>query len=196
MITYSHALPRDWQEEIVVSGDKKLKWLLVFADQMPKVADLRIRLAGRGSRAELVIVHLGRGDENAEMNITLIHEAPETYGRITVKSALFDQSRFVFRGMLDVRPEAKGADTYLLAKGLVISPEARAEMYPYLEIATDEVRASHGSTVGHLDKNQLFYLQSRSVSRKEAERIILAGFFRDVAREMPIEYAKKFFQLT
>ncbi len=195
MITYSHNLPEVWREEITLADDGEQKsFMLLFADKMPKFSDLRIKLSGRGSRAELVIAHLGQGDENTEMNVTLIHEAPETYGRITVKSALFDKSRFVFRGMLDVRPEAKGSDTYLLARGLMVSPLARAEIYPYLEIATDEVRASHGSTVGHLDRNQLFYLQSRGLSREEAERIILAGFFRDVAKEMSQEYAERFFQ--
>ncbi|MBI4120593.1 MAG: SufD family Fe-S cluster assembly protein [Parcubacteria group bacterium] len=196
MITYSHNLPRNWQEEMAVPEDKELKWLLIFCDQMPENVDLRIRLAAPKSRAEVSVIYLGCNGEGTAMNIRLVHEAPETYSRVTAKAALFDQSRFEFRGMLKVEREAKGSDTYLLAKGLMVSPEARAEIYPYLEIATNEIRASHGSTVGYLDKNQLFYLQSRGLSRGEAERIILAGFFRDVAKEMPAEYAAKFFQLT
>lgn len=196
-VTFSRDLGKIWEREIIVGNPNDiLNWLLIFADQMPKTANLRIRLTAPKSRAEITIAHLGANQNDSAMNIELIHEAPETYGRITVKSALFGKSRFVFRGMLDVRPEAKGSDTYLLAKGLMVSPEARAEMYPYLEIATDEVRASHGSTVGHLDRNHLFYLQSRGVAREEAEKMILAGFFRDIAKDMSLQYAEKFFQLT
>ena len=194
-VTFSQDLGEIWEKEIIVVNPNEIvNRLLIFADQMPKTANLRIRLTAPKSRAEITVAHLGANQDDSSINIELIHEAPETYGRITVKSALFDKSRLVFRGMLDVRPEAKGSDTYLLAKGLVVSSEARAEMYPYLEIATDEVRASHGSTVGHLDRNHLFYLQSRGIGREEAEKMILAGFFRDVAKEMPAQYAEKFFQ--
>lgn len=169
---------------------------MIFAEAMPRSVDLKVRLTGERSRAEIVVAYLGKGVHESEMNITLVHDAPETYGRVTAKAALFDQSRLVFRGMLEVTPKGKSSDTYLLARGLIVSPEARAEVYPYLEIRTDEIRASHGSSVGHLDRSQLFYLQSRGVSRSEAEEIILAGFFRDMAREMPQEYAEKFFQTS
>lgn len=194
MVTYSPNLPTDWKEEIIVNDDENLHWLLIFADQMPKTANLRVRLAAPKSRAEITVAYLSRSRDNTVMDIELVHEAPETYGRVTAKAALFDQSRFEFRGRLKVDREARGSDTYLLAKGLMVSPEARAEIYPYLEIATDEIRASHGSTVGHLDRHHLFYLQSRGVAREEAEKIILAGFFRDIAKDMPVEYGKKFFQ--
>lgn len=194
-LTLSSELGDVWQDEMVISkADETLQWLFIFAEAMPRTVDLKVRLTGVRSRAEIVVAYLGSGIKETEMNIALIHDAPESYGRITAKAALFDQSRFVFRGMLDVQPEAKGSDTYLLARGLMVSPEARAEIYPYLEIATDEIRASHGSTVGHLDRNHLFYLQSRGISREDAEKIILAGFFRDVAKEIPLQWRERFFQ--
>ena len=114
------------------------------------------------------------------MDITLVHDAPDTYGRIIVKSALFDRSKFVFRGMLEITERGKGSDSYLLAKALMISPQARAEVYPYLEIKTDEVRASHGSSVGRIDPSQLFYLQSRGLKKQKAEQIILSGYFGEL----------------
>lgn len=196
MVTYSHNLPLDWKEEIAVGAGENLNWLLVFCDEMPRKADLRIRLAGLGSRAELSVLHLGRGSSQTAMNVEIIHEAPATFGRVTAKSALFDRARFNLRGMLKMTKEAKGGDSYLLARALLVSPQSKAELYPYLEIKTDEVRASHGASVGALDRNQLFYLRSRGLSENQAERIILGGFFRDITQSLPPAYREKFFQTS
>ena len=193
--THSSALGDTWRDEIVVRGEgEEWKHFFVFADRMPKVFDLKIHLAARGSRAEIIVAYLGRRGDETDMNITLVHDASDTYGRITAKAALFDEARFTLRGMLEITPRAHGADSYLLAKGLLMSPQARAEIHPHLEILTDEVRASHGSSIGRLDERQLFYLQSRGISRVAAEEIILSGYFRDLAGLMPASYAAKFFQ--
>ena len=194
-IIYSRDLGERYEKEVVLEKDgEALRQLFIFADAVPAEVRYTVRLVGRGSRAEIAVAYLGRGQGATQMDITIRHEAPETYGRVRAKAALFDDARFVFRGMLDIAPTAKGADSYLLAKGLMVSPRARAEIYPYLEIQTDEVKASHGSSVGRLDERQLFYLQSRGIAKTEAEAIILSAYFRDVAQEMPIEYQKKFFQ--
>jgi Fe-S cluster assembly protein SufD len=195
VIIYSHDLGKQHEKEIVLERDGEiLRRLFIFVDAVPAEMQYTVRLQGRGSRAEIGIAYLGKRKDTTEMDIKIFHEAAETYGRVTAKAALFDDSRFIFRGMLDIGPEAKGADSYLLAKGLMVSPRARAEIYPYLEIRTDEVKASHGSSVGRLDERQLFYLQSRGIAKAEAEKIILSSYFRDVARDMPSEYRKKFFQ--
>ncbi len=193
-IIESRELDNVWEEEVVIGEHQSLRWVLLCVDKMPKQMDVKIRLAGRGSRAEVLIPFIGKKDGETVMNVTLIHDAPDTYGRVIAKAALFDEARFTLRGMLEITPQAKGADSYLLAKGLLMSPEARAEIYPQLEIQTDEVKASHGSSIGRIDPRQLFYLQSRGISKEDAERIILSGFFRDVARELPRECAAKFFQ--
>jgi len=196
-IIYSRNLGERHEQEIVLEKDDELlRQLFVFIDAVPAEMRYTVRLAGRASRAEIGIAYLGREQDTTEMNVTILHEANETYARVTAKAALFDDSRFIFRGMLDIGPEAKGADSYLLAKGLMVSPRARAEIYPYLEIQTDEVKASHGSSVGRIDERALFYLQSRGIAKADAEKIILSAYFRDVARDMPVEYREKFFQQT
>ncbi len=194
-IIYSRELGERHDEEIVLEKDgETLRQLFIFADVVPREVRYTVRLRGRGSRAEILIAYIGKNKDDTSMDITIVHEAPETYGRVIAKAALFDDARFVFRGMLDIGRDAKGADSYLLAKGLMVSPRSRAEIYPYLEIKTDEVKASHGSSVGRLDERQLFYLQSRGIAKAEAEAIILSSYFREVAQDMPIEYQKRFFQ--
>lgn len=195
VIIYSRELGERHEREIVLEEDgQTLRQLFIFADAVPAAVRHTVRLRGRGSRAEIAIAYMGRQKDGTNMEVAVLHEAPETYARVTAKAALFDDARFVFRGMLDIAPAARGADTFLLAKGLMVSPRARAEIYPYLEIRTNEVKASHGSSVGRLDARQLFYLQSRGIAKPDAEAIMLSAYFRDVAQDMPIPYRKKFFQ--
>lgn len=184
-----------FKKEIIISEEQgKFIETFLFVDQMPKTVDLNIRLAARGSRAEVFILYVGRDKDTTDMSITLVHEAPETYGRVIIKAALFDESRLTVKGMLEIKEEAKGADSYLLAKALLVSPKARAEVCPYLEILTDEVKASHGTSIGRIDERQLFYLQSRGIAEEGGKRLLLAEFFRDVAKGLSPEDEKKFFQ--
>jgi len=109
----------------------------------------------------------------------MIHEAPDSVGRVFARSMLFDASKFSMRGFLEITPEAHGSDTYFLGKAISMSPAARAEFFPYLEIKTHDVKASHGSSVGRPDPKLLFYLESRGIEKAKRERIIMNGFFRD-----------------
>lgn len=196
MIVYSKNLDEIWREEITVSNSNEIwKGTFVFIDKIPKIAELKVRLTGPKSRAEIWVIFLGRREEEISMDIRLIHDAPETHGRVTAKAALFDQSKFLFRGTLEITSLGKGSDSYLSAHGLMVSPQARAEIYPYLEIKTDEVRASHGSSVGQIDRGHLFYLQSRGVDRKNAQIFFLSSFFKDAAERLPNIYREKFFQI-
>lgn len=194
-ISFSRNLSDTLVKEIIVLEEHgAFTKTFLFVDRVPKTVDLNIRLAARESRAEVTVLYVGRNSDYTEMNITVVHEVPETYGRVIIKAALFDESRLVVKGMLEIKEEAKGADSYLLAKALLVSPKARAEVQPYLEILTDEVKASHGTSIGRIDERQLFYLQSRGIAEEEGKRLLLAEFFRDVAKDLLPEDQKKFFQ--
>ncbi|TSC69403.1 MAG: Fe-S cluster assembly protein SufD [Parcubacteria group bacterium Gr01-1014_66] len=184
------------EKEIVVSEERGIfKESFLFIDKLPKKINWKIRLAGRGSKAELVVVYVGRNKGETEMDIALVHEAEETYGRVIIKAALFDEARLTVKGMLEIGLHAKNSDSYLLARVLLVSPRARAEIDPHLEIHTDAVKASHGASIGRLDEQQLFYMQSRGVRRQDAQYIILSAFFRDVAMGLPVANKQDFFQL-
>ncbi len=194
-IIYSKNLSDTVCKEIVVSEERgAFVETFLFVDELPKTVDLDIRLAARGSRAEINLLYIGKNKDETKMKIALVHEAPETYGRVIVKAALFDESRLTVRGMLEIEPEARGADSHLLAKALLVSSKARAEIRPELEILTDEVKASHGTSIGRIDERQLFYLESRGIAEEEGKRLLLAEFFRDVAEGLAPEDQKKFFQ--
>ncbi|MEK7560413.1 MAG: SufD family Fe-S cluster assembly protein [Patescibacteria group bacterium] len=182
VIIDSKNLGDEWNEEIVLAEPGK-EWsgTAIFTERLPRAVRLAIRLIAPRTRVDLVIAYLGKGQDATDMDITVMHEAPETYARVTARAALYDEARFTFRGLLDIKKGGIGADSYLSAKALLLSEKARAEIYPYLEIKTDAVKASHGSSIGRIDPETLFYLQSRGMKKHDAERVVLNGFFGDLS---------------
>jgi Fe-S cluster assembly protein SufD len=96
--------------------------------------------------------------------------------------------------MIYVAPGASGADGYQSNRNLVLDRRARADSMPGLEINTDDVRCTHGATVGQLDDDQIFYLQSRGIARKEAEQLVVKGFFEPVLQRIPFEGVRQRFE--
>jgi Fe-S cluster assembly protein SufD len=103
------------------------------------------------------------------------------------KGALQDQSRLVWRGMIKVDPDAQKTDGYQRNDNLILSGDARADSIPGLEIEADDVRCTHGATAGRVDEEQVFYARTRGLTRNEAIRLIVAGFFQQVFDRITIE---------
>lgn len=181
MQAYAGHLNKKDVKRVITLGRSGESWrrTLVLGGQASNIHDLTVRLVAPRTSAELTIACVGRNDDNISVRLRFVHDAAETFGRITMRAALYGVSRLQVHGVLDVTEQGKGSDTYFSAKALLMSPDARAEIEPHLEIKTDAVRASHGASIGRIDPRQLFYLQSRGVARPDAEEIILAGFFGD-----------------
>ncbi len=116
--------------------------------------------------------------------------APNTTSDLLYKGALMDNSRSVWQGMIYVAPGALGTDGYQANRNLILSKGARADSIPGLEILADDVRCTHGATVGKIDESLLFYLLSRGISQKEAEKLIVVGFFEPIMDRIPFEGVK------
>ena len=134
--------------------------------------------------------HVQHLDHDTQQN----HLAPNTTSDLLFKGALTDNSRSVWQGMIYVSPEANKADGYQANRNLVLSKNARADSIPGLEILTDDVRCTHGATVGKIDEDQVFYLTSRGMPRDDAERLIVEGFFEPIMQRIPFEGVRKRFQ--
>ncbi len=106
--------------------------------------------------------------------------APNTESDFAFKGALRDEASAVWRGMIRVEPEAQKTNAYQENRNLMLSPKAHADSIPGLEILANDVRCTHGATLGRVDREQLFYLMARGLPRHEAERLIVRGFFQDV----------------
>jgi len=100
---------------------------------------------------------------------------------------LKESSRSVWQGMIYVSPDAQKTDGYQANRNLILSPNARADSIPGLEILADDVRCTHGATVGKIDPNEIFYLRSRGIPFKESVHLIVEGFFDPIMQRIPLD---------
>ncbi|MGC8469432.1 MAG: SufD family Fe-S cluster assembly protein, partial [Acetobacteraceae bacterium] len=112
------------------------------------------------------------------------HAAPACASRQTVKSVLGGMARGVFQGRIEVAREAQKTDGYQRAQALLLSPEAEIDLKPELEIFADDVKCSHGATVGALDAEQIFYLRSRGIPAAEARAMLVRGFLAEALADI------------
>jgi Fe-S cluster assembly protein SufD len=148
------------------------------------------RLVGRGATGNLHAVYFGEGDQTLDFRTFQDHAAPDTTSNLLFKGAVGDRSRSVYTGLIKVEKDARGTNAFQTNRNLKLSDEAWAESVPNLEIETNDVRCSHASTVGPVDEDQRFYLESRGVPTEVAERLIVGGFFDEVLDQHPVPAAR------
>lgn len=147
------------------------------------------RLVGRGAHGDLAAIYAGDGDQTLDFRTFQVHEAPDTTSNLLFKGALDDTSRSVYTGTIRIEKEARRANAFQTNRNLKLSDGAWAESVPNLEIENNDVHCSHASTVGPIDEDQRFYLESRGVPTPVAERLVVAGFFDEVLTRLPVSGA-------
>jgi Fe-S cluster assembly protein SufD len=147
-----------------------------------------VEYAGTGGDAELLGLYFADAAQHLEHRLFIDHAVPNCRSRVTYKGALQgDSAHTVWVGDVMIRAAATGTDTYELNRNLLLTPEARADSVPNLEIETGEiVGAGHASATGRFDDEQLFYLQSRGIPADEARRMVVRGFFADVLQQIGV----------
>src|SRR6185436_17472247 len=120
------------------------------------------------------------GNHEIDQRSLQIHEVPNTSSDLLYKNALSDSARTIFTGLIRVEPGAHKTDAYQKVRNLLLSDEAEANSAPGLEIEADNVRCTHGATSGTVEEGELFYLQSRGIRTKDAQRLIVFGFLNEV----------------
>lgn len=141
-----------------------------------KTKKIEVRLDRDGKEEQLVVVFAGRRDDQIDLDLSSIHRAPATKGRIAVRGILRERASARVRGLIKIEKKARGSEDFFEERTLLLGGEARVEVLPYLEIEADDVRASHSAATGVIDQDQLFYLRSRGLSEKQATDLLVAGF--------------------
>jgi Fe-S cluster assembly protein SufD len=170
----------------VAGRDSSLDTLMVNLGAAVARIDLAAALRGPGSRSDMLGLYFGREDQHFDHVTRQDHEVAYASSDLLYKGALDDRSRAVFRGIIKVWPGAQRTDAYQTNRNLLLSRKAEATSLPNLEIEADDVRCSHAATVGHLDDEELFYIMSRGIRRREAERLVVFGFFGEVLERLPL----------
>jgi Fe-S cluster assembly protein SufD len=147
-------------------------------------------MVGRGASADLLSIYYGDGDQTLDFRTFQDHVAPDCTSDLLFKGVVDDRSRSVYSGLIKVRPTARGTNAFQTNRNVKLSEDAWAESVPNLEIENNDVRCSHASTVGPIDEDQRFYLESRGVPTDVAERLIVSGFLGEVVERLPVVAAR------
>jgi len=151
-------------------------------------------LVGEGATGRMSGFYFTNGVQHLDHDTQQNHLAPHTTSDLLFKGALKERSRSVWQGMIYVAPAAQKTDGYQANRNLVLSSQARADSIPGLEILADDVRCTHGATVGKIDPDPIFYLLSRGIPYPDAERLIVEGFFDPIMQRIPFEGVRERFQ--
>ncbi|HEY7491235.1 MAG TPA: Fe-S cluster assembly protein SufD [Candidatus Tectomicrobia bacterium] len=173
-------------QRAVLAADSHLRWAVAALGSRVYWTSLGVQLREPGSSTKLFGLTLTDGRQHLDFQTCQDHLAPHTESDLLFKSALLDRSRTVFRGVVWLHPQAQQTNAYQANHNLLLSPRARADALPILEIEADDVRCKHGSTTGRIDDEQTFYLMSRGLSFQEAQRMIVQGFLETVITEFPV----------
>jgi FeS assembly protein SufD len=167
-----------------VERDAKMSWsLALFGSQLSRYKVDSI-MQGPGALAEDVEIIFGIGNQSFDITSNLIHVAPNTRGKVLVKSVLKDTSQSLFKGMIKINKNAKSTESYLAGHAILLDKGAKSDAIPGLEIESNEVKATHSASVAQIDEKQIFYLMSRGLSEELAKREIVGGFLEPISRKM------------
>ena len=181
-------------ERARVERDGNLDWIFGAIGSRLTKNFTELDLAGEGAQGRMSGFYFTDGTQHLDHDTQQNHLAPHTTSDLLFKGALKGKSRSVWQGMIYVAKGAQKTDGYQANRNLVLSDGARADSIPGLEILADDVRCTHGATVGKLEAEPLFYLKSRGIPQAEAEKIVVEGFFDPIFQRIPFEGVRERFQ--
>jgi Fe-S cluster assembly protein SufD len=182
--------PNVWHfgtERVRVQRDGRFHWTMAALGGKLTKIDLEMHLDGPGSEARFSGCYFGSETQHFDFHTFQNHRAGNSTSDLLFKGALRDRARTVYQGLIKVHKEAQRSDAYQANRNLLLSAKARADSIPSLEIEANEVRCTHGATVSQVEEEQLFYLMARGLTQREAEHMIVLGFFEPVLQRIPLE---------
>lgn len=156
--------------------------------------EIEANLVGQQALAHLNAAQLLGGSQHGDFTSIIRHKAPNCPSRQTVKSVLAGKARGVFQGKIEVDQIAQKTDGYQMSQALLLSPHAEMDIKPELQIFADDVKCSHGATIGTLDEEQVFYLRSRGIAEADARQILIRAFLEEALEPVTHDAARGLFE--
>lgn len=170
-----------------VQRNANLRWIQVSWGSRLTKAFLDVDMQGQGGDAELLGIYFPTGRQHIDHQTLQLHRVPHCRSDLLFNGALKERARSVYMGYIKVLPKAQKTDAYQRNGNLILDSTARADSIPGLEIEADDVRCTHGATAAQVEDEYVFYLMARGLSRAQAERMIVQGFFQAVLDRVPVE---------
>jgi Fe-S cluster assembly protein SufD len=172
--------------------DATIRSLVVSLGSQLSRTNVEAGLVATGSDSEMLGLYFADSSQVLDHHTLQDHISPNAHSDLLYKGALRDESLTVFSGLIRVEPGAQKTDAYQTNRNIILgTDEAFAVSLPNLEIMADDVKCSHGSTTGQVDETDLFYLMSRGIPRREAEKLVVFGFFGEVTSRIPLRGLKE-----
>jgi Fe-S cluster assembly protein SufD len=196
-VTYSQI--QDWGRNVFhygnirarVGRDAELQWMQVMVGGRMTKANGWFNLDGQGARAFVNGFMFGDQRQHFHLHTLQRHLQPHGTSDLLIKCCLKDKARSVYQGLIQVAEGAQRTDAYQANRNLLLSDQARADSIPGLEILANDVRCTHGATLGYVEPEHLYYLMARGLPRVEAQRLIVEAFFEPVIGRIPLETVRE-----
>ena len=194
-MTTSNSFLLHTQDNVIVKNPDENSWGFevgengnLWVDFLQISDDLKVfvNLQNENAKCKINCAYLTNKNNKINIDIKVLHKSKNTTSEQHIKGIATDESQVSFKGIIEIPKSSQKCDGRQHHRGLVLSPKAKIEATPQLEIWADDVVCSHGSAIGPLDANQLFYLQTRGLSEFEAKKILLSSFLEDL---MPEEFS-------
>ena len=166
------------KKSLTVKNEEE-KQFIVFLDQTTNY-QIDVNLVGENSQAEILGIVIGNKQDVISLSSVQHHCQKHTISNLLIRSLLFDQASFSFSGLIRIEKEGNLSDAYQKNESLLLSPKAKSEAKPYLEILARDVRCTHGATLGTVNKDEIFYLTTRGLTEHKATKLIVEGFFQEM----------------
>lgn len=171
----------------VMGKDTDLRWVQVSWGSRLTKAFLDLDLQGEGGHGELLGLYFATRRQHIDHQTLQLHRVPNCFSDLLFNGALKNRARNVYMGIIKVLPDAQKTDAFQRNGNLILDSSARADSIPGLEIEADDVRCTHAATAAQVEDEYVFYLMARGLTRSQAERMIVQGFFQEVLDRVPVE---------
>lgn len=182
-------LKKDQQFE--VGNHEKKTFVIFLIDGKSGDGKIKIIIEGRKAKAQILGIVLGFKQQRIELETLQDHQKENSISDLLIKAVLFDKAKLNYRGLIKIEKNAQKTNAYQKNQTVLMSKNAWADTRPYLEILANDVRCTHGATLGQLDKEKLYYLETRGIGKNEATKLLIGGFLQDVLERIPDEIIKK-----
>ncbi|MFN8587498.1 MAG: Fe-S cluster assembly protein SufD [Candidatus Eisenbacteria bacterium] len=191
----TYASIQDWSRNVYhygngrarIARDGELQWIQVMVGGRASKTNIWYDLDGEGAQAFVHGFMFGDQRQHFHLHTLQRHLKPNCTSDLLIKGCLKDKARSVYQGLIQVAEGAQKTNAYQANRNLLLSDQARADSIPGLEILANDVRCTHGATLGHVDAEHLYYLMARGLPRVEAERLVVEAFFEPVLERIPLE---------
>jgi Fe-S cluster assembly protein SufD len=171
----------------IIENDGNVQWIIGEMNYGNSMSDTTSILKGNGSDSDAKVICVGTEDQKLNLTTRVVHFGKNSTSDMITRAVMRDQSTAIINGVTKIEKGATGTNGQQTEKVLMLSPKARGDANPILLIDEDDVKAGHAASVGQVNKEQVYYLMSRGISKDEAERLIIYGFLAPVVSQIPIK---------